>query len=142
MSIDPHTHAKTDELVVFWVPADTDQSMELKVIRNDFTEVQRLVGGYITVVKGAMLPELHCGCLVTMLVDEDGALKNSPQNMRAQTVFPHDYDVVGDAVFVGYGLIGTFKDCQPGWFSLPPNFVAWEGPGSPFPTQKQPWESD
>jgi hypothetical protein len=138
---EPHTHRNGDELLVFWVPADTDQPMELKVIRNDLDHIQALVGGYVTPVLRAEVPELPCGCDLVMLCDEEGEMKRSDQNVRAQSVFPHPYDLRGDVVFLGEGLVGTAKDAEPGWFGLPPYFINWEGPGSPIPTPKQPWES-
>lgn len=133
-----HDHPKTDELAVFWVPADTDQKCELKVVEHDFRAIGELVGGYIAPMPHR-LPHLACGCGVQMLCDEEGLLKGAPHNLRASTVGtegPHG--VVGDVVFVGAGWVRGSAGLD--WFSLPQAFTQWEGPGAPYPDQRQPWE--
>lgn len=133
-----HTHPRTDELHVYTVPADTDHKMEMKVVRNHFRAMMDLVGGYIEVVRTG-LPELPCGCRLVMVVNEEGRLQDLPRNSRAETYYPGT--IAGDVFLVGEGLVPDNEGfAEPDFFSLPQNFSTWEGPGSPLPTDKQPWE--
>lgn len=132
----PHRHPKSGELHGFFIPADTDLPMEMKVIPHNLRAVQDLVGGYIEQLFPNPLLRLGCGCLIMMLADEDGVPLHLPQNLRASTLRPGIHPIVGDVFLVGDGPVGAGRD----WFSLPQAFAQWEGPGSSLPeVQTLPW---
>lgn len=129
---------------MFLVPADVDQPMELKVIRNNWQNLGQLVGGYIEVIHPAQMPPLECGCLVTMVVNEEGMIHTLPRNPRATRALPKlSRMVLGDAVFVAEGLVSTRENGERvnemDFLSLPPEFHDWQGPGTPYPSPSQPW---
>lgn len=129
-----HFHTKSDELHGFWVPADTDVPMQMKTMDNNWRAVQKWVGGHIERISTGFMPELHCGCSMIMLVDEEAKMKNNVMaNMRATTFYPPG--IFGDVLLVGEGPVGTKKEWEPDWFSLPQSMVEWEGPGAPIPAQ-------
>lgn len=134
-------HDKPTEYGVFWVPADTDQKMEYKIIGTNFHELGKLVGGYIEVVRTAAMPDLKCGCQMVMVVNEEGRLRGLPQNPRAEIYYPHG-PIVGDVFLIGEGPVRYDEDeIEPDFFGLPPEFNEWDGPGNPIPNQlKQPWD--
>lgn len=138
-----HLHTLTDELHVYFIPADTDLPMGMKVIPNMWRSVKNLIGGYIEQVVPNTAPELYCGCEMAMLVDEEGSMKQLPENIRAGILHQHRRDVIrGDVVLVGLGMVQSNDGEEPSWFSLPQALTAWEGPGNPLPRKdKQPWES-
>lgn len=129
-----HVHLKGDELHVWWIPSDTDTPMALRVVENNYQSLQTLVDGYIEIVRTPFLPELSCGCSMVMVVDEEGRLKGREQNIRAQLYYPHT-PIVGDAFLIAEGLVKAQWDegPEPDFFSLPPEFNKWEGPGNPIP---------
>lgn len=139
MSTRSHTHQATGELCVFWVPADTDQPMELKVVKDDWRSLGDLVGGYIEIVRSRVMPDLKCGCSLSMVVNEEGLLKGLPSNPRATTYypFPGTEGIVGDAFLVGEGLVVKSGEVDRDLFSLPEEFRYWEGPGSPIPEPRE-----
>lgn len=130
-----HEHAKTDELCMYWVPADTDIPMEFKSVASSIHAVIEMMGGYIEQVRTEYMPELPCGCRMVMLVDEEGRLKGLPRNSRAGIYYPYA-EIAGDAYLVGEG----FVDGELDWFSLPQSMSHWQGPGNPITVNKQPWE--
>lgn len=138
-----HFHTPKDEVAVFWIPADTDVPMELKLIPNTWQGVREFVGGYVERIHTGLMPELYCGCPMVMLVDEEAKLKsNVMANLRASAF--HPTGIFGDAVLVGEGPTkpkDPDEDWTMDWFSLPQSFTEWEGPGAPIPQQHgQPWE--
>ena len=136
-----HTHRRTDELHVFFVPIDTDEAMGMKVVSHDWRSIKDLLGGYIEEVSTELMPVLDCGCRVVMLVDEEGMLKGLGQNLRASSVYPHGA-IRGPAVFVAEGPVKTESDVEVSWFSLPQSFMRWEGPGTGAPSGSSvPWEN-
>lgn len=143
----PHTHKRGDELHVFFVPADTDQKMEIKVIHNGFQAMQRMVGGYIEIVRTRDMPELECGCRLVMVVNEEGLIHSLPQNPRASIFYPFGAGIVGDAFILGEGPVPDEDGLtELDLFSLPQSMSLWEGPGSPVPTPNvyadRSWEKD
>lgn len=137
-----HTHTRKDELHVFFIPADTDQKMEMKVVSNTWQGMADLVGGYIEVVTHPLIPDLYCGCQMVLVVNEMGLIQRLPVNLRASIYYPASTGLRGDVFLVGQGLVETPEETSPDLFSLPQALVTWEGPGNPLPTQKQPWELD
>lgn len=131
---DLHTHPKTDELHVLFVPSLGNP--EVRVIRRGLKPMQELVGGYIEYVASELLPELPCGCRLIMVVDEEGRLKGREQNPRASMISGRL--IVGDVFLLGQGLVGSEVD----FFSLPQSYTKWT-PGKPWPlSAAQPWEDD
>lgn len=130
-----HTHPKTEDLAVYCIPADSDTRMSLGVIHNQYQSLQNMVKGYIEIVRTEYMPELSCGCRIVMVVNEEGRLKGLEQNIRAGVYYPHA-PIVGDAILVGEGLVKSpwDEEAEPDFFSLPPEFNHWEGPGHPIPT--------
>ena len=137
---DFHTHPRTGEWAVFWVPADTDIPMELKVVTAGWQSLQVLVDGYLEEINNDSMPELHCGCPMMMLANEEGQFKHLEQNVRASLYSSRV--LVGDVVFLGTGPVGTDDDWELDLFGLPPEMNRWEGPGSPLPNpEPAPWEA-
>lgn len=124
---------------MFWVPADTDLPMEMKVVQNNWRSLADLVEGYMEIVRTEHLPELSCGCRLIMVVNDNGLAQNLSQNQRAQVYYPHS-PIVGNVFFVGEGLVQGEEGTEVDMFSLPQCFTEWEGPGAPVPSGKQPWE--
>lgn len=149
MSEDLHTHPKTDELCVFWIPADQTQPMEFKTLKNNWYSLGEFLGGYLERVSTDLMPELHCGCRMVMAVNENGHLQHLPLNARASLFYPYSPGIVGDAFMVGEGLVGAkgMAIGTPGeevaidFFSLPQAIAGWKGPGFDLPNNKQPWEA-
>lgn len=139
-----HYHSHTDELHVFLIPADQSMKMELKVVKNHWEDLVKLVDGYLEIVRPPDMPELNCGCMVSMVVNEDGRLHGSPVNPRASLLYPLAPSIVGDVILVGEGLVRIDRDGDEelDMFSLPPEFHHWMGPGHGYPTPAQPWVID
>lgn len=133
---DTHTHPKTDELFVYWVPADTDIPMEMKAVANDWRALAQLVGGYFEVVRGRYMPELPCGCMMAMGVNETGLLRRLPANPRVDVFYPFPPGICGDVFLVGEGLVKTQDGDDVDFLSLPEAMKVWEGPGSPIPQER------
>lgn len=145
-----HTHPRSSELFVYWIPADPDTPMELKLIPNTLQAMQNFVGGYIEARRHGGMPFLPCGCEMTMVMNEEGRLKNLAINRRASLLYPNEgRGVVGEVFMVGQGRVEpdkTSHSYEPGdgpmidLFTLPTNFHTWGGPGTPIPTGVQAWE--
>lgn len=146
-----HTHPKTDEMFVWWIPAHPDTPMELKLIPNTLEALQSYVGGYIERVFTRRMPALPCRCGTIMLVNEEGLMRRLPYNSRAtEFYYPHSPGIMGDAILLGEGIVQPDKmshsyDPEDGpdtdFFSLPINFHTWAGPGTPVPPGAQAWEA-
>jgi hypothetical protein len=133
--VSKHLHTRTDELHVFFIPADTDCRMGMRVIGRGLSAMQKVVGGYIQEVNSPLLPELYCGCPMVIIADEEGKLKQKPHNLRASILLMGDH-FVGDVFLVGQGLVGKKPDREVDYFSLPQILNEWEGPGNPLPPQR------
>lgn len=136
----PHTHQhdRKTELNVFWIPADTDIPMEMKVIGADWQSMSRLVDGYIEVVRSTNVPDLYCGCPIIMVVNEEGMLQNMPDNLRATTATANGavHAIRGDVFLIGEGLVKSSdpdEGPEPDFISLHSALSRWEGPGHPLP---------
>lgn len=137
-----HTHPRRSEFNIFWIPADPDIPMQLKIIGADWQSMSRFVDGYIEVISQVHLPELYCGCSMVMVVNEEGLLKKLPENLRATALIPPDKvnmtdSIVGDVFLVGCGQITPDHpedDPEVDFFTLPSALRRWEGPGHPLPT--------
>jgi hypothetical protein len=135
-----HPHPWKDELCVFHVPADTDKPMEAKVVKNDWRSLGQLVGGYLEIVRTQYMPELSCGCQMVMVVNEEGLLQDLEQNPRVGIYYPYGM-VVGDVFLAAEGPCKDKDgDDDIDLIGLSPTICKWEGPGSPMPSPKQPWE--
>ena len=138
-----HIHPRSDELHVFFVPADSSEPCKSMVIPHDLENMQRLVEGYIEVVRTQQMPVLECGCPMAMVVNEEGLIYRLPLNSRASLLYPVRASIYGNAFLLGEGPVHTDEE---GWsdvdfFSLPQVFSQWAGPGDPIPgNQRQPWE--
>jgi hypothetical protein len=139
-----HFHTKmSDELHIFRVPANTDQRMEMASISNNFAGMQRAVGGYVTPYPPALLdiPDLPCGCALSVLVDEEGMMKRKPRNGRMNIVLNAAgarQPILGDAIIVARGPIKTPALDGPAgesfdFWGLPGEMRMWRGPGYPLP---------
>lgn len=136
-----HTHPRSDELAVYWIPSDPGIPCELKVIGNGWHDMTKLVSGFITIARNPAIPKLHCGCLMVMVVNEEGQLHQMPPNPRVQAYY--DRQIVGDVFLVGEGLVPSDEGPpEIDFFTLPPSMINWEGPLHPLPKlELQPWES-
>jgi hypothetical protein len=128
-----HVHPKRDEMGVFWIPADPELSCELKLIVNNYAGLQRFVGGYVQPYHAGWLelPELRCGCDLSLLVDEDAIMKRLPLNERASAIGSPSQPILGDCIIVARGPVG--RDEYDFW-GLPEYMNSWLGPGQPLPT--------
>lgn len=137
-------HTKPTEFGVYTIPGDTDQPMRYEIIGTNLRSLQRLVGGgYIEIVRRLEIGDLPCGCDIVMVVDEEGLLKGLPGNLRAGSLARRQ--IVGDVFLIAEGpVIDPESDTpelpEPDFYGLPATFRDWEGPGSPIPLGKQPWE--
>jgi Domain of unknown function (DUF3846) len=132
-----HPHAHTDELAILKIAADETVPVEYKIIKNRWQSFKQVVGGYVTYVQGGMTPELPCGCPMAMIMDEEGLVKKLLRNDRASTFHPHlngAQGIFGTVFLVGVGPVKNGSEEDVDFFSLPPNFHEWEGPGHPIPT--------
>lgn len=133
-----HVHTRGDEYRVFWIPADVDIPMEMKVIATDWRSMASLVGGYIEVLRSDSIPELYCGCHMVMVVNEEGRLHALPENHRASILANKPRPILGDVFVIGEGMVDIPDEGQDvDFFSLPPALVDWAGPGSPLPAQPE-----
>jgi hypothetical protein len=132
MSEDLHTHPRTDDIAVFWIPADRTVPMEMKVVKNEWRELNKLVGGYLEQLRTMNFPDLPCGCQLAVFGDEEATLKNSPINARMMGVSL--VGVWGDVVIVGEGLVSS-KGMALGSNSVlsPAELLDLEGPRSSYP---------
>ncbi len=135
---DIHTHPSSDEFHVYFMPAQSKTGMT--VIKRDWQAMKALIGGYVEEVRSQSMPELPCGCNIVMMVDEDGRMKRRIFNFSASLVA--GMDILGDAFLIAEGLVGTKKQHDVDYFSLPQAFNEWQ-PGQPVPgSTSQPWEDD
>lgn len=133
-----HLHTRKDELAMFWIPADTDIPMQMKMIGNAYQNVKRMIGGWVERISTEFMPDLYCGCSMIMLVDEDARAKQLEHNVRASIYYPPG--ILGDVLLVGEGperATDPEEDWVMGWFSLPQTLNEWDGPGNPLPSQPQ-----
>lgn len=137
---DFHTHPRMGEWAVFWVPADTDIPMQLKVVTAGWQSLQVLVGGYLEEISVNSTPDLPCGCPMMLLADEEGRMKRLEQNVRA-SIYTRE-PLLGDVALIGAGPVGDKDGWELDLFGLPPEMNRWEGPGSPLPNpEPAPWEA-
>jgi hypothetical protein len=117
-------HTESDEIGVYWIPADVDTPMEYKLIRRDLESMKHLVGGWLEVVLTTIT--LHCNCEVVMVVNEDGRMHSLPFNSRATALTAFQVNVVGDAFLIPRGPVKD-SDGETGYdfFGLPPNYHEW-----------------
>jgi hypothetical protein len=109
----------------------------MRAIPHQLDHMQKIVGGYIEVTRRC--PDLPCGCPMVMVINEEGVIMNLPLNRRAMEYYPGP--IVGDVFLVGEGLVKGHDELEDiEFFSLPSTYHEWEGPGHPFPAQKQSWE--
>lgn len=116
-----------DQLRVYFIPADTDKPMGVKMIDNDWQAMGKLVGGYIEIVRTLEMPAVQMGpkmSRMAMVVNEDGQFMGLEQNPRASIYYPFG-SILGDVFLV----------CErgPNFVSLPEAIVDWDGPGSKLP---------
>ena len=112
-----HSHPKETTVRVLTLPHDAGDKPQLKVIGNDLSQFQRMVGGFIEVVRNRLMPVLSCSCPTTLLVNEEANLRGMPYNAAASAFWPGD--LRGDAV-----MVGEYYDMDEGliWVSMPENF--------------------
>lgn len=137
---DLHTHQLADEVHVLYIPDGSvlNEEPRMRVVGREWDAMRRLIGGFIEILRSELMPELPCGCLMVMVVDEEGAIRNRVPNPVASRLVSRV--VVGDVFLVGEGLVGTKKDHHIDFFSLPQAFNEWK-PGDPVPgSTAQPWE--
>jgi hypothetical protein len=134
-----HTHHKAHELAIFLIPADERRVMEMRVIHHSLGPMQRLVGGYITMVPERLAerhtPVLRCGCPTRLVVNEEAGMvgREHLQNPRASELFQADYPIYGDAFLVGEGQVEAEGFPEVDFISLPQEFARWKGPGFSVP---------
>lgn len=114
-----------DQIRVYFIPADTDKPMEVKMINRGWLAMSELIGGgYIEVVRTPEMPKMK-GSPMVMVVDEEGLLKRLEHNPRASIYYPGFDGIKGDAFLVA--------ENGPDFTSLPEAIVDWDGPGSKLP---------
>lgn len=127
---------KPSEYLVWWIPADDSIPMELKCIGTSLDDLRKLVGGgWIEIVRTEPMPRLSGQDRVSMVVDEEGLIKNLPVNRRAtKHYYPYPPNQIhGDAFLIGEGTMYTSDGPDRDFLSLPINFRDWKGPGNPVP---------
>jgi hypothetical protein len=131
-----HFHANDGTLGVYWVPADNDTPMEYRIVQTNLDGMKGLVDGWLAVHRMTDLPPLPCGCRLVLVMNEDGHLRQLPINYRINNELD-TYTLelfVGNIFIVGEGPVrdnsGFISD---DFFSLPPQFRDWDGPGTPYP---------
>lgn len=84
------------------IPADENQSTYITDLKGDDSAVlaylQRILGGYVEPV---VTPRLLQGG-VCLLVDEEGAIKNKPENIRIRREQLYLSALFGDVVIIGH----------------------------------------
>lgn len=141
MKTTEHTHHKPLDLSVFVIPADERRQMGLQVIRASWGPMQRVVGGYLQVIRSHLLPPLRCGCETRLVVNEEAAVPGREflMNPRASQLIDPEKIMVGegglrgDVFLVGFGLIEREGLPEPDFIPLPQEFNRWKGPGHKVP---------
>ena len=96
-------------MLVVFVPANGKP--EKRHINADDTlhEFQRLVGGYIEIVRPYMLPNDW-----VMVIDEEGKLKGKPVNRVCTALYASSWDnIVGDAFLLREDMVETEDGMEP-----------------------------
>lgn len=140
-----HPHPYTDELHVFYIPAEQDQKMELIVVPNSRDALTHRLSATLlyTMDEDLGLPALSCSCPLSMVLNHDGLLSEHElvPNLRA-SLFLTDGYVFGDVLMVGQGIVqydnGT-TDVD--FISLTPEFHDWRGAGFSVPSPRMPWQN-
>lgn len=133
-----HSHHKKDDLAIFFIPADERIPMEMRVIKHALGPMQRIVGGYVEIVRTEHMPNLGCGCRTVLVVNEEGAIRRLMHNPRATMLYrgPNGWighNIYGDALLVGEGPIESDGFPEMDFISLPQEFNTWKGPGQSVP---------
>lgn len=121
-----HTHWRSGEGLVWWIPSNPDRKPELKATAFDLDSLSSFVGGYIEVIRPPDLPILECGCSLILVTNEEGLLLDLPPNPLASALHPPL--VVGDVFLVAEGPVQGRGDNygEPDFFGLPPDsFASW-----------------
>lgn len=110
----PHT----DELHVFFMPADVSKPCEMRNISRSLSSMKELIGDYIEIVRSStLLGKASNEANVVMVVAEDGKAKGFPRNVRGEIYYPYS-TIVGDVFLCGEGMVDGEVDLV----SLPQDF--------------------
>lgn len=135
-----HFHPHERELTGLLVPADKRKKIKLVTVKNNWEAMTKAIGAdYMERVRTSYMPELYCGCTLSMIVDETGVLKNLPPNERATLYYPNGpFGIRGDVILFAEGPVQQPDDSwpEPDFFSLPDYLADWKGPGHDLPKPK------
>lgn len=125
----PHSHRRTEDGMIWWVPADPARPPEFKATSFKFPELGTFVDGYIEIVRSPHLPKLECGCGLVMVVNEEGLLMRLPQNSFGSLLYAGPTPICGDIFLAAEGPVvyseNPDDDPEPDLFGLPSSLGTW-----------------